>query len=951
MAVQATVRKVILTNFLSHRQTEVSFDRGVTVIVGENGAGKSSILEAIYFALTGTGFRGGRGERTYLINLSASEASVRLWLEVGGQELYIERTISRRGRSSAVLKYGRERITGDRAVTSAVRRYLGLGPEALASVVILRQGGITEFFGSLRPSGRKELIDKLLELDAYSTARERLKEYCIRVKGRVLLPLSIYPKETSIRNAREVLAAALEDLRRVEEELGKRREDLKRLEGRAEELEAKLRETEGRRKELEVRLQELRTREREYESLKSLRDKVLKDLEDLKGRAARLKEEIESLKSMVAAAERVAEKARLAPKVEELKTLIIRRESVERELRIVRKDIELLTKAEEELKELRAKYPEGIAEAYASLQALRKERERVNTDLKDRLSEVGKVRGSLEEVAGDILSREDKVRNVLRRVAEELGVRPPANDLVSSVRRLRDALTRSEELLKREKQEVEEGLSSLRSAEGGLKARIASAEEKLKVIASGEPGEERCPLCGSPLTRERLARLKERLEAEILQARGELDRVRSKINELKERLASVELRLQKLAELRERLESIYEEIQNISKQRKKAAKLKDVLVKLEAEVASLRSEAEKLKVKEESMKGVERDYGRYENVLSIVNRYSADELRSREAELLRSLGVLKSKINELEDTLSKFYDLSLGIDHVEREVREALEKQNSAQRARGELEAKEKELGGLEESIERLSSELGEIEARLKTLEPQVEELRTCEAEAERLAKLEASVREELASARTEAQTVKRMIAELEEKEEALREDIRLYREAIYKAAILLWIRENVYHPDGAPKLLRQAMLRSVEDLMRRYLEVFNTSYTDVRIDDNLNVSLSPQTTPGEWVAFSRLSGGEKVAVSLAALLALHQVVSGGRIAFLMLDEPTEHLDEERRRQLIEILKEFRGGGIIAQLIVVTHDEDVMEAADTVYEVVKDKYSIVKEVNVLEAVR
>ena len=40
-----------LNNFKSHEHTVIPFEKGISVIVGENGAGKSTILEAISFAL------------------------------------------------------------------------------------------------------------------------------------------------------------------------------------------------------------------------------------------------------------------------------------------------------------------------------------------------------------------------------------------------------------------------------------------------------------------------------------------------------------------------------------------------------------------------------------------------------------------------------------------------------------------------------------------------------------------------------------------------------------------------------------------------------------------------------------------------------------------------------------------------------------------------------------
>src|SRR5207302_5841653 len=47
------LNEVELANFLSHSSTKLGFNRGVTVFVGQNGAGKSSIIDGITFALFG----------------------------------------------------------------------------------------------------------------------------------------------------------------------------------------------------------------------------------------------------------------------------------------------------------------------------------------------------------------------------------------------------------------------------------------------------------------------------------------------------------------------------------------------------------------------------------------------------------------------------------------------------------------------------------------------------------------------------------------------------------------------------------------------------------------------------------------------------------------------------------------------------------------------------------
>ena len=47
------ITSIELVDFLSHSETKLEFEDGVTIFVGDNGAGKSSIIDGITFSLFG----------------------------------------------------------------------------------------------------------------------------------------------------------------------------------------------------------------------------------------------------------------------------------------------------------------------------------------------------------------------------------------------------------------------------------------------------------------------------------------------------------------------------------------------------------------------------------------------------------------------------------------------------------------------------------------------------------------------------------------------------------------------------------------------------------------------------------------------------------------------------------------------------------------------------------
>ncbi|MGH7425779.1 MAG: AAA family ATPase, partial [Candidatus Methylomirabilales bacterium] len=116
--------------FRSYREAQVfQFDgRGLFGIVGPTGAGKSSILDALIYALYGRTPRIGRETRN-LINSSCDQARVHLVFEVADSCWEVTRIIRTRGSSQVVLRRqgeGSVEAAGEGKVNEAVSEIVGL---------------------------------------------------------------------------------------------------------------------------------------------------------------------------------------------------------------------------------------------------------------------------------------------------------------------------------------------------------------------------------------------------------------------------------------------------------------------------------------------------------------------------------------------------------------------------------------------------------------------------------------------------------------------------------------------------------------------------------------------------------------------------------------------------------------------------------------------------------
>ncbi|WGV28304.1 SMC family ATPase [Halotia branconii] len=179
--------QLILKNFLSYRDASLDFcGLHTACICGSNGAGKSSLLEAMTWAVWGESRAAAEDD---VIHSGAKEVRVDFTFRSNQQKYRIIRTRMRG--ATGVLEFQIETPSGFRALTGkgvratqdAILEHIKLDYDTFINSAYLRQGRADEFMLK-RPSERKEILAELLKLNQYDDLEERAKESSRQFKAR-----------------------------------------------------------------------------------------------------------------------------------------------------------------------------------------------------------------------------------------------------------------------------------------------------------------------------------------------------------------------------------------------------------------------------------------------------------------------------------------------------------------------------------------------------------------------------------------------------------------------------------------------------------------------------------------------------------------------------------------------------------------------------------------------
>lgn len=164
------LNKIKLTNFRRHRSLDVSFGAGLSVIRALNEQGKSTLLEAISYALFGVKAIRNSLDDCVTWGEATNSLKVELDIVVEGVTYNI-----RRSKGGAEVNYDGGSVTGQNEVTNFVARLLKMDAAAAARLTLSNQN---EIRGALE-SGAKattELIERLAEFSQIDELIELMQE-------------------------------------------------------------------------------------------------------------------------------------------------------------------------------------------------------------------------------------------------------------------------------------------------------------------------------------------------------------------------------------------------------------------------------------------------------------------------------------------------------------------------------------------------------------------------------------------------------------------------------------------------------------------------------------------------------------------------------------------------------------------------------------------------------
>ncbi len=905
-------KRLRLKNFKSYASEIINFDKGITVIVGENGAGKSSIFEAISFALFKQHTAGKIGD---LVRNNTENMSVELDFVSRGKEYRIIRdktkskTVSRLLTKTSSDSEFMSLCSGEREVSDNIQAILEMDANLFLNAIYVRQGEIAELVDKT-PAEKKLLIGRLLGLDSLETAWNNMipliREYenkLSEIKGK------LYSKDA------------------LKEEYETKSKELNALKSRGHELESQIEEVKNLISEISESKRDMEREKEIYETQMNNLSNEKQTLERLEKDKHQLQENLDRIR------ESEAEIERLEKYVSKLDVYLDFEKSVVSIQSLKESEIEIEDKIDsiKEQKRLIHAKKEGYNNYLKSDELITKLTNQ-KIDLEKELATITQLEKDKKKLLHSIESDRNDIEEFFSLSKEKLldyGVSQDELAEVDDLKKLSDSTNKLLEDISTKIEDLTNDINSKKENIVSFKQAIASAEKPLEELADVE---NKCPVCQSDIDDAK----KEEL---ISQYKSDIEENTKSISETEETIRLFDKNKDSFKEKESKVKKLSEDIleykYKFSNLQKDLQRLGEIDEGLDAKeyignkLGELILEIAREKENRESFKQDHEDYNKSKGALDVLGSQTEAEYKLKQIKNEIDVHVKNIKLAIENDP-----HLSGDMDNLE--LKQRIDDLKEKNEQYNQLKGFVKNKNTVVSQFESVKEDIGVSNNQLEIIQNKINASTYDKEKYEQI-----TYRDEMYSRRHESFTnelseIKGRARELINVHKSLAEKIknndRFQQEYdnISQYLVLLKDIRELYGKNGIQKELRNNSRPIIQKNTKKFFDDFNFNYSDLLLDEDYNVVVRG---PEGESSMSMVSGGEKIAIALALRLGITKSMAKGDLETILLDEPTIHLDDARRQELINLLKEM---SLLPQMIIVTHENQLESAADNLIKVEKE---------------
>lgn len=900
-----------LNNFKSHEHTVINFNKGISVIVGENGAGKSTILEAISFAL----FKQHTAKKIDdLVRNNAESMSVELEFISNGREYKIVRDKKSNLKSSIFKKASSEGgymhiCTGDKEVSNEILQVLDIDSDLFLNAIYIRQGEIAELVDKT-PAEKKQLIGKLLGLDS------------LEIAWKNILPF-ITDYQTQLAN----LEGKLYNSEQLVDDYKSKRLELDALKDKGHELEEQLTEvnsilgdmSESRRnmeieKEIhETQVNNLESEKKNLSKLENDKHRVQEGLDEIR----KAEEEIERLEKFVSKLDVYLDFEKSVSSIQRLKEE--EREIEEKLASISNQQIIISNKKE------------GYNNYISSEEEINKLNNQ-KTNFEKELAAMAKLEKDKKDLLKHIEEERNDIENFFSKSKDKLDDNGVSQDELAEIDNFNNLDEFTSKFIDETSTKIDDLSKDIIAKNEDIvvfKQNIKACKKPLKELDSID---NKCPVCQSDISSLKKKELNKHYNSEIQKNEKLISQNEETVRLLIKNKNSFDEKLEFLSDLSKQIVEYKHEVQHVQDELVRLNKIDEELEAKEYisnKLGELILVIANKKSDRESFKESHDSYIQAKGALDALGSETEAQYKLKQVK-----NEIDNHVTNIKLAIEQDPHLSSDIspEELQKRIDDLKQKTDEYNQLKGFIQNKQSLMTQLDSVKEDIGMSLNQIditENKIAASTYDQDKFEQILFNYERYERRKSSISIELSEIKGQARESIKVIQDLTEKITISNKFQQEYNDISDYINLLSYIR-NLYSKNGIQKDLRNISKPMIQKHTKEFFNEFNFNYSDLTIDDEYDVTVYG---PEGESSMSMVSGGEKIAIALALRLGITQAMANGELDTILLDEPTIHLDASRKHELINLLKEMSA---LPQMIIVTHEAQLENAADNLIKVEKE---------------